>query len=106
MILPDVRILVHAHNAGSPQHAAAREWWDAALSGEEPVALPWATVLGFIRITTNRMVLANPMTIGEAISRVEEWLQLPHIRTVHPTSEHPLILFGFLRGEGATGNLT
>jgi toxin-antitoxin system PIN domain toxin len=106
MTLPDVNLLVHAHDLGSPRHDAARRWWDAALAGEELVALPWATVLGFIRITTNRAILRNPLPVDEAIDRVEEWLGLPHVRLLHPTAAHASVAFGFLRSVGAAGNLT
>jgi predicted nucleic acid-binding protein len=54
MILPDVNVLVHAHNGDSAVHAFARRWWDKCLAGSEGVGLAWATLLGFIRLTTNR----------------------------------------------------
>lgn len=31
MIVPDVNLLVHAYNSGSPVHDRAREWWEDAL---------------------------------------------------------------------------
>jgi hypothetical protein len=31
MILPDVNVLVHAHNADSGVHERARQWWMPAL---------------------------------------------------------------------------
>ena len=49
MILPDVNVLVHAHNADSAVHSHARRWWDECLMGPEGVGLAWATLLGFIR---------------------------------------------------------
>jgi predicted nucleic acid-binding protein len=60
MILPDVNVLVHAHNADSPVHSRARRWWDECVSGPEGVGLAWAALLGFIRLTTNRKVVAEP----------------------------------------------
>ena len=60
MILPDVSILIHAHNLDSRHHDRAREWWDDALSETELVGLAWVTLLGFIRITTNRAALEIP----------------------------------------------
>jgi uncharacterized protein len=106
MILPDVSLLIHAHHSASPHHERARVWWDQALCGDELIALPWATILGFIRITTNRTILNNPLTVEEALSRVEEWLALPHVRVLHPTGAHPALLFRLLRGLGTAGNLT
>lgn len=106
MILPDVSVLIHAHNLDSRHHEPARAWWDGALSGTELVALPWAVLLGFIRITTNRLVLQNPWPVEEALERVEAWLEQPNVRIAHPTHRHAERLAGFLRGAGTAGNLT
>ncbi len=39
MILPDINLLVLAHNAAAPLHEAARDWWEDLLSREQPVGL-------------------------------------------------------------------
>jgi toxin-antitoxin system PIN domain toxin len=106
VILPDVSVLIHAHNLDSRRHERARAWWDDALSGTELVGLAWAALLGFIRITTNRAVLENPWSVDEALERVESWLAQPNVRVVHPTERHAGLLAGFLRGAGTAGNLT
>ena len=50
MILPDVNVLVHAHNADSGTSTTGlRLWRDACLSGTEGIGLAWAAVLGFVR---------------------------------------------------------
>ena len=36
MILPDVNLLIYACDAAARQHEAARQWWDTALSGDDP----------------------------------------------------------------------
>lgn len=106
MILPDVSLLIHAHNLESRHHEPARAWWDASLSETELVGLAWATLLGFIRITTNRVVLENPWPVEQALERLEEWLDQPNVRIVHPTHRHAGLLAGFLREVGVAGNLT
>jgi toxin-antitoxin system PIN domain toxin len=106
MILPDLSLLIHAHNLDSRRHEKARVWWDTALSDTELVCLAWATLLGFIRITTNRAVLENPWPVDEALERVETWLAQPNVRIVHPTHRHAELLANFLRGIGTAGNLT
>lgn len=106
MILPDVSLLIHAHHSRSPHHERARQWWATALAGDELIALPWVTLLGFIRITTNRVILNSPLTVEDAVSRVEEWLELPHVRVLHPTGAHNALLFRLLRHPGTAGNLT
>jgi predicted nucleic acid-binding protein len=39
MILPDINLLIHAHNNDSPRHAAARRWWDRTLAIERGYTL-------------------------------------------------------------------
>ena len=106
MILPDINLLVHAHNSDSPVHAKARAWWDASLAGTEGIGLAWVTVLGFIRISTHRSILDNPMTPDGACSRIDEWLQLPHVHLAHPAEGHFARLRSHLQQLGAAGNLT
>ena len=106
MILPDVNILVFAHNVDSPHHTVVRAWWADALSGSELVALPWVTLLGFIRIATNRAAFQQPLPVDEALERVESWLAQPNVRIVHPGSRHAELLTGFLQDLGTAGNLT
>jgi uncharacterized protein len=106
MILPDVNVLVHAHNADSTVHEKARSWWDHCLAGTEGVGLAWATMLGFVRICTNRKIIAHPLPVQEVMRRLQDWLSLPHIHIAQPSGLH----FGRLRVElerlGAAGNLT
>ncbi len=106
MILPDVNLLIHAYNPGAPQHEAARGWWARTLTGTELVGLAWGTLLGFIRITTSRTVLRNPVSTDDALRRVEAWLAQPNVRTLHPTHQHAELLARFLRRARAAGNLT
>jgi toxin-antitoxin system PIN domain toxin len=106
MILPDVNVLVHAHNSDSAVHVPARRWWDECLSGSEGVGLAWAALLGFIRLTTNRKIVANPLRIHEVMARIGSWLDLPHVHLTQPSDDH----FARLRIEferlGTGGNLT
>lgn len=106
MILPDVSLLIHAHNLDSRHHERARSWWDDTLSDTELVGLAWSTLLGFIRITTNRAVLENPWPVDDALERVEAWLAQPNVRIVNPTHRHAEVLASFLRAIGTAGNFT
>ncbi len=106
MIIPDVNILIHAHNSESRDHEKAREWWDATLNGVEGVGLPWVTILGFIRISTHRGILQAPMTPIEVSSRIEEWLGLPHVHIPVPAEGHFMRLSQVLDRLGTAGNLT
>lgn len=106
MILPDINLLIHAHNTESPKHDSARQWWDRALAGPEGVGLAWATILGFVRICTHRGILRNPMSPLDACSRVAEWLSLPHVHIPVPADDHFARLRANLENLGTAGNLT
>jgi toxin-antitoxin system PIN domain toxin len=106
MILPDINLLIHAHNLDSPKHQAARQWWDSCLNGSEGIGLAWVTILGFVRIATHRGILTNPMTPADACLRVEQWLALPHIHIPVPAPGHFLRFKKQLENLGTAGNLT
>ena len=88
------------------RHEAVRSWWEAALSDEEPVALAWIVLLGFLRLATNARVFPQPLTAEQAIARVEVWVSHPKTRLVTETSEHWRILQELLGETGTAGNLT
>lgn len=39
MILVDANLLLYAEDSQAARHAGARDWWDAQLSGDDPVCL-------------------------------------------------------------------
>ena len=106
MILPDVNLLIHAYNSGSPSHPAARRWWEDLLGGTRSVGLAWVAMLGFIRISTHRHVLTNPLPIKAACGHVRDWLSQPYVSVLHPGDRHAEILISLLDRLGTAGNLT
>lgn len=104
--MPDVNVLVHAHNLDSPVHERARDWWDECLAGSIGVGLAWVTVLGFVRVTTHPKVMARPLPVADVLTRLERWLQLPHVSFTDPGEGHFAALARALRGLGCAGNLT
>ena len=106
MIVPDVNLLIHAYNSESPVHDAAREWWEGLLNSTRPVGLAWVAILGFIRISTHRQVLARPLPVGAACDRTRQWLARPYVSILHPSERHAEILFNLLEALGAGANLT
>ncbi|HLX44469.1 MAG TPA: type II toxin-antitoxin system VapC family toxin [Bryobacteraceae bacterium] len=106
MIVPDVNILLHAYNADSKVHSPAKEWWEETVAGPRPVGLPWASILGFIRLITRRGVFPNPIPPVEAARRVRTWLALPAVQIITPGESHAEILFGLLEHLGTAGDLT
>lgn len=106
MILPDLNVILYAHNRRAQVHGAAREWWEASLSGSEPIALCWVVILGFIRLTTLRGVFQEPLSAPAACGQVRSWLAQPQVVILEPGSRHAGILFGLLEELGTAGNLT
>ena len=92
MILVDVNLLVYCYNKAAPQHAAARKWFEALISGDEVFLLPWQSILGFLRIVTNPRASENPFGPEGAAEIVDQWLSQPHVRVAHPGENHWRIL--------------
>ncbi len=106
MRLPDVNVLVHAVNQGSPAHDAAARWLSDGVQSGEGLALAWVSLLGFLRITTRPGVYATPLPVDRALGIVDVWLQTPGSRVVHPGPRHAALLGRVLRQAGTAGNLT
>ena len=71
MILVDANLLLYAEDSQAARHAGARDWWDAQLSGDDPVCLCWTVLTAFVRIGTNPRVYARPLSVEEAVERIE-----------------------------------
>ncbi len=106
MKLPDVNLLLYGIDEDSPRHQAARAWVETLFGGTETVALAWAVMLAFVRLTTKPQVMARPFTVEEALDIVEGWLARPNVVVVHPTDRHARILRELLAPLGTGGNLT
>lgn len=106
MIVPDLNLLLLAHNERAVRHARARTWWRGCLNGTSTVGLPWACVLGFVRLTTGRHVLAVPLEPAAALERVRAWMERPQVRILAPGPRHLQLLETLMTASGATGSLT
>lgn len=105
MILVDANLLLYAEDSLSEHHEPAREWWDAQLSGANPVCLCWPVLQAFIRIGTNPRLHQRPLTLGEACERVQSWFEQPCVRLIHPTDQHWALFKKMLKAGNAVGNL-
>ena len=105
MILVDANLLLYAEDSLSPHHAAARTWWDHQLSGAGPVGLCWPVLTAFLRIGTNARLHRRPLTLTEAVARVQSWLDQPCVRVLTPTDQHWTLFQQMLRVGNATANL-
>lgn len=105
MTLVDANLLVYAHVVSFPRHARAREWLDAQLSGPTRVALPWPSLLAFLRLVTNPRVFDRPEPMPSAWRQVEEWLACDAVWVPTPGERHAEILGNLLAEPGVQANL-
>lgn len=97
---------MYAFDEISPRHEPAREWLERTLSGSETVALAWATLVGFVRLSTHASLFERPLQVDRALDLLDGWLAQPCTTIVHPTRRHAAILRELLTPLGAAGNLT
>ena len=105
MILVDANLLLYAEDSLSEHHETARNWWDTQLSGSEAVALCWPVLTAFIRIGTNARLHKRPLTLKEAIERVQSWIDQPCVRIIQASEQHWELFQKMLRVGNATANL-
>ena len=104
MKLPDVNVLLHVVNTASPQHAVAKQALQDAFT-EGDVGLPWAVLLGFLRLTTRSGILSQPLTVDDALQIVHSWLDHPAAMALAPGDRHAAILSRLLIGAGQGDSL-
>jgi toxin-antitoxin system PIN domain toxin len=103
VILPDLNLLLYAHNPHMPQHTAARAWWEDVVNGDELIGMPYEVAFGFIRIATNPRLGAAQVTLADARVLVESWLQLPQMRTLTPSAIHFAKVMDLMKSAMAVG---
>lgn len=105
MILVDANLLVYAQVEDFGQHARARDWLDARLSGTAKVGLPWESLVAYMRLVTNPRVFPTPLPPGDAMAQVENWLGRPAAWTPAATDRHHAILAELVAVDGVRANL-
>ena len=105
MILLDVNLLLHAYDSASKEYHRARPWLERAFVSAEIVALPWATILAFLRISTTPRAETKALDLQDAVSIASDWLAQPNVIIVHPTDRHWRILSNLLPKSRIRGSL-
>ena len=93
MIVLDVNLLLYAYDGRSNSHEQARIWWQSTISGPELIGLPWQTIHGFLRISTDARISGNQVPMERSLALVEQWMNLPNVRVLTPGESH----WGILR---------
>lgn len=106
MRIVDLNILLYAVNSDSEHHATVRKWWERVLGGDETVGLPWLVLLGFLRLATNPRVFPRPLSVEDALERIDAWLARDNVYAVRARDDHWEVLRALLGSAGTAGNLT
>jgi toxin-antitoxin system PIN domain toxin len=103
--LIDANLLLYAYHPRAEQHAASRQWVEAALAGPDLVRFAWLTLWAFLRIGTNGRVFEHPLSAAEAEAAVSSWLAQPVAGILEPGDRHWEILRGLVQEGQITGPL-
>jgi toxin-antitoxin system PIN domain toxin len=105
VILVDVNILFYATFDSLKESDRARSWLEEQLVGSTRVGLPWASLLGFLRIATNRKIIARPLAMDAAWRQVSDWLACKPVWIPQATERHAEVLGSLLSQPGIHSNL-
>lgn len=104
--LLDINVLMDATNQHSARHESVRAWLDDALIGPpRSVGIPWHSILGFVRITSDPRVFSPPAAVSSAWVRVERWLDTAAAWVPCPTERHRAVLGDLVRSHELTSSL-
>jgi len=105
LILVDANLLVYAANNAAPEQPKARTWLDARLNGTIRVGMPWSSLLAFVRLVSNPLVMRDPVSPADAWRQIEQWLTCESAWIPVPGEGHQKILASFLQFPWMTSRL-
>jgi uncharacterized protein len=105
LILVDANLLLYAANRAAPEHEQAKSWLDENLNGTVRVGLPWPSLLAFVRIASNPVILQHPVRPADAWRQIKEWLACDVVWIPLPTIQHPTVFERLLDLPAATSRL-
>jgi toxin-antitoxin system PIN domain toxin len=83
MKLLDANILLYAYDKSAAHHESCRGWLESAFNAGETIALPWQTILAFVRIATNPRAVKTPLSGAQACDIVGTWLERPNVVVIN-----------------------
>ena len=105
MILFDVNILVYAHRADAPNHAAYRQWLEDVINSDQAYGTTNIVLSGFLRIATHPRVYSPPSEMGAALAFALEVRNQPNCTIIVPGERHWEIFTRLCQTTGIKGNL-
>jgi hypothetical protein len=89
MIFPDANLLLYAHLPSFNQHLASKKWLLDFLAKEnEILGLSLQVIMAFVRISTNRRLFENPLSIEEATENIYLLLEHHLIEIIQPSDKY------------------
>ncbi|MGL5857848.1 MAG: TA system VapC family ribonuclease toxin [Angustibacter sp.] len=104
-MLLDANVLLYAVDRDSPFHHTAHEWMTTQLNGSRRIAIPWQSLVAFLRISTHPRASASPLAPEQALQQIEEWLAADTVWTPVPGAGHAGVLADLLRRSQVRGGL-
>lgn len=105
MILLDVNVLVYAHRADTPNHAAIRSWLEDLINGDHAYGIADIVLSGFVRIVTHPGVFNPPSSMEAALSFCRDIRDTANCLHINPGPRHWTIFTDLCRTAGVKGNL-
>jgi uncharacterized protein len=105
MLMPDVNVLIYAHRADAPFHAAYHRWWNGVVNANRPFALSTQVAIGFVRIVTQAKMPGGPSPLVGALAFIDDIIARPNCRLIGPDPQHWQRTNNLCRDTKATGKL-
>ncbi len=105
MILTDVNVLVYAHRADAPDHAAFRQWLEDLINGDQAYGVSDLVLSGFLRVVTHPRICNPPSDLASALAFVQVIRSQPNAVLVAPGPRHWELFTRLCETAGVKGNL-
>lgn len=88
MIIPDVNVLVRAHQRESPDHTEIRRWFNDVLASDRSLGIPEIVLCSFVRVVTLSRPWKQPATLAQATEFCAALGAAPRCVILQPSEEH------------------
>ncbi|MCK6685837.1 MAG: PIN domain-containing protein [Thermoanaerobaculia bacterium] len=84
MYLLDANVLLYLFDEASPHHAPCKHLLEGGLQKNEIWGVAWPVLTAFLRLSTDKRVFTDPMSIEEAAEAVESLLGHSQVVLLEP----------------------
>lgn len=105
MLLFDVNVLIYAHRADLPLHAATKPWLEEQANASEPFGMSELVLSSFVRIVTNPRAFKTPTPLDLALRQVGALAARPNCIQVRPGPDHFALFTRLCQQADASGKL-